>query len=442
MLESLNMRLRFCDRKSARVVIWSAATLCLPWALAGTGPGLQRAHAQGAPAVAVQVAPVVSQTLQEEVSFIATLEPDITTTVGAVVSGRVIRAGVREGDRVSKGKTLLMQLDRTSREIALREAEASVAKARQKWDRLRRGYRLEEVAQRRAEAKEQQALLSRAEQDFHRAEQLYRDDLISLAELQRFQADYLAAREKHDRTLAAQRLAEAGPREEEIGEAEAEFHEARARYDLIVYELDRTALYAPLTGYVVRKHVEVGTWVKQGDPVAELVNLDPVYASGPVGERNVTRLKVGLFAAVSVDALPGESFRGTVTHIVPSADPQSRTFPVKVRIANGEGRLKSGMLARVTVNVGAGRAALLVPKDAVVRRGVDEVVFVAESGKARRVKVQTGRAVQGLMEVFDGALAPGQEVVTVGNESLTEGARIQKNNSPMPSVPQRQNEAH
>jgi multidrug resistance efflux pump len=378
--------------------------------------------------VPVEVAAVVSQTVQEEVSFIATLEPDITTTVGAVVAGRVIRAEVREGDRVVRGKTLLMQIDRTSREIALRAAEASVAKNRERWEGLRRGYRQEEVAQRRAESEEQKAIRSRSEQDFKRGERLYRDDLISLAELERLQSEHLAAKEKHGRTLAALQMAEAGPRREVIAEAEAELREAKARYDLIVYELDRTTLRAPITGFLVRKYVEIGTWVKTGDPIADLVDLNPVYANGPVGERKISLLRKGLAASVVVDALPEQSFAGTGTQIVPRADPQSRTFPVKVRIANEDGRLKSGMLARVTVSVGNKHSVLLVPKDAVVRRGADEVVFVVDNGVAKRVKVKTGRAVQQLMEIQNSGLKPNQEVVIIGNESLTGGAKVRKVN--------------
>ena len=378
--------------------------------------------------VPVEVAAVVSQTVQEEVSFIATLEPDITTTVGAVVAGRVTRAEVREGDRVVRGKTLLMQIDRTSREIALRAAEASVAKNREKWEGLRRGYRQEEVAQRRAESEEQKAIRSRSEQDFKWGERLYRDDLISLAELERLQSEHLAAKEKHGRTLAALQMAEAGPRREVIAEAEAELREAKARYDLIVYELDRTTLRAPITGFLVRKYVEIGTWVKTGDPIADLVDLNPVYANGPVGERKISLLRKGLAASVVVDALPGQSFAGTVTQIVPRADPQSRTFPVKVRIPNEDGRLKSGMLARVTVSVGNRHSVLLVPKDAVVRRGADEVVFVVDNGVAKQVKVKTGRAVQHLMEIHNSGLKPNQEVVIIGNESLTGGAKVRKVN--------------
>ncbi|MCZ6626219.1 MAG: hypothetical protein O7B35_18620, partial [Deltaproteobacteria bacterium] len=97
--------------------------------------GSTRVLAQPSP-VPVEVATVVSRAIQEEVSFIATLEPDVATTVGAVVAGRVIRSDVKEGDRVILGKTILIQLDRTSREIALRETQAAVDKAQQKWEEL------------------------------------------------------------------------------------------------------------------------------------------------------------------------------------------------------------------------------------------------------------------------------------------------------------------
>ncbi len=411
------------DRSITQVLnyLWTGGLICLLLVMLSA----IRVPAQPFP-TPVKVAPVVTQIVEEEVSFIATIEPNITTTAGAVVSGRVVKAEVREGDPVERGKTLLMQIDRTSREIALRAADASVAKNREKWQRLRRGYRLEEVAQRRAESEEQKAILSRTEQDFKRGERLYRDELISLAELERLQSEFRAAKEKHGQTLAALQMAEAGPRREEIAEAEAELREAQARYDLIAYELDRTTLRAPLTGFLVRKYVEVGTWVKTGDPIADLVDLNPVYASGPVGERKISLLQKGLTATVAVDALPGQRFVGMLTQIVPRADPQSRTFPVKVRIANESGRLKSGMLARVMVKVGNGRFGILVPKDAVVRRGVDEVVFVVENGVARQVKVKTGRAVQQLMEIHNSDLKPNQEVVVIGNEGLTGGAKVRK----------------
>ncbi|MDE0028450.1 MAG: efflux RND transporter periplasmic adaptor subunit [Deltaproteobacteria bacterium] len=382
--------------------------------------------------VAVKTAPVQSKAIPEEVSFIGTIEPNVATTAAAVVAGRVAAAGFREGDAVAAGKTVLLQVDRGRREIALRERAAAVARAKKQWDKVREGSRSEEVAQRLAAAKEQEAILQHHERDLERARRLHEGRLISLAEFQKVESDYLAAREKYGSARAALDLTRSGARAEDIAMAEAEHEEARARMDAVAYEIDRSTLRAPISGFIVRKHVDVGDWVNAGEPVADLVDLDPVFASGPVGERKIARLRTGLPANVTLDAFPGEVFSGEVAHIVPQADTRSRSFPVKVRLANARGRLKAGMLARVTVIVSSGEPSVLVPKDAVVRRGPDEVVFVVSNGQAKAVKVSTGRGYRALLEIAGGDLKPGQQVVTLGNEVLRDGAKVQLGNGAGP----------
>lgn len=378
--------------------------------------------------VAVKTAPVESKAIPEEVSFIGTIEANVATTVAAVVAGRVAAADFREGDAVTAGKTVLLQVDRGGRDIALREREAAVARAKKQWEKVQEGSRSEEVAQRLAAAKEQEALLERARRDFERAKRLYDDQLVSLAALQKAESDYVAAREKYGSARAALKLTRSGARAEDIAMAEAEHEGARARLDAVAYEIENSTLRAPISGFIVRKHVDVGDWVNAGAPVADLVDLDPVFATGPVGERKIARLRTGLQATVTLDAFAGEVFPGEIAHIVPQADTRSRSFPVKVRLANAQGRLKAGMLARVTVIVASGAPSVLVPKDAVVRRGPEEMVFVVSNGQAKAVKVRTGRGYRALLEIADGALKPGQQVVTLGNEVLQDGAKVQLGN--------------
>ena len=380
--------------------------------------------------VAVKTAPVQSKAIPQEVSFIGTIEPNVATTVAAVVAGRVSAAGFREGDAVTGGRTVLLQLDRGRREIALRERAAAVARAKKQWEKVREGSRSEEVEQRLAAAKEQEALLERARRDFERAKQLYDDQLVSLAELQKAESDYLAAREKYGSARAALKLTRSGARAEDIAMAEAEHDEARARMDAVSYEIEKSTLHAPISGFIVRKHVDVGDWVNAGEPVADLVDLDPVFAAGPVGERKIALLRPGQSATVALDAFPGEAFSGEVAHIVPQADTRSRSFPVKIRLSNAQGRLKAGMLARIAVVVSSGEPSVLVPKDAVVRRGPDEMVFVVSDGQAKAVKVSTGRGWRAFLEISNGALKPGQQVVTLGNEVLRDGAKVLLGNGP------------
>ena len=409
-----------------------AAAACCALAAVLLAPHTASAQRWGARPTAVKVATVVSKPIPEEVSFIGTIEPNVATTAASVVSGRVASAGFREGDPVTAGKTILLEVDRGRREIALRERAAAVTRAKKQWEKVREGSRSEEVAQRVAGAKEQEAHLRHARRDLERARRLHDDQLISLAEFQKVESDYLAAREKHGSAEAALKLTRSGARDEDIAMAEAGHEEARARLDAVAYEIEKSTLLAPISGFIVKKRVDVGDWVNAGEPVADLVDLDPVFAVGPVGERKIALLRAGLPATVTLDAFPGEVFAGEVARIVPQADTRSRSFPVKVRLSNARGRLKAGMLARVAVIVASGEPSVLVPKDAVVRRGPDELVFVVSNGQAKAVKVSTGRGYRTLLEIADGALKPGQQVVTLGNEVLRDGAKVQFGNGPGP----------
>jgi membrane fusion protein (multidrug efflux system) len=127
---------------------------------------------------------------------------------------------------------------------------------------------------------------------------------------------------------------------------------------------------------------------------------------------------------VTADAYPGQVFSGTVTAIVPGADTGSRAFPVRVTLRNPDARLQAGMFARVSVRTGQGRQGLFVPKDAVVRRGGQEYVFVVDGDTARQVKIEIGALVDGLVEVRARELAPGLKAITLGNEFLQPGMKI------------------
>jgi HlyD family secretion protein len=380
-------------------------------------------HPPGPRVVPVKVATVVERPVAEEVRFIASVEPSVQTTIGAEVAGRVLEMVAREGHRVREG-AVLARLDTGPREIQHREALAAVAKAREELEKLRRGSRDEEVAQRAAEAAEQEALLVRAEQDYERARKLARDSIISVAELQGAESQFRAAQQRHRRAVEALRMAQAGPRREEIAQAEAELAAAEARADRITDEIRRSVIAAPTAGFVVRKRVDIGGWVQPGTPVVDLIALDPAFVTGPVGEREIRRVAVGQSATITVDAYPGATFTGQVTAVVPEANAESRTFPVKVTVPNPDARLKAGMFARVAVRAGEARPGLFVPKDAVVRRAGQELLFLVNSGTVRLVPVETGVEVEDLVQVQGDGLAAGHTVVTLGNEFLQPGMKV------------------
>ncbi len=339
-------------------------------ALTGTLP---RAFAQEQPPVPVEVAPVVERAVDREIQAVGTVEANLYSTVSAEVEGAVARFDLREGDRVEKGQ-VLARLRRTDLEIALKEAQANL--------------------------REKEALFSKAQHDHRRFETLFNEGAVSAAELDRAAASADAAKALKD--------------------------SAEEAFRKIADEIRRTTVIAPFSGYIVKKHVELGQWVDEGGKVADLVDIDIVYVLIPINERDIGKIRMGKAATVTVDTYPGRIFKGRIAYIIPQADISSRNFPVKIRVDNSrEHLLKAGMFARVSIRYGEPRRGLFIPKDAVVPRGRDQVVFVLDTSRVQERRVETGQGLEEMVEVMKGDLKPGQEVVVVGNEVLSDGTPVE-----------------
>jgi RND family efflux transporter MFP subunit len=247
--------------------------------------------------------------------------------------------------------------------------------------------------------------------------------------------------------LAAQadlELAEKGPREEKIVQAEARMETAQEQVNLLNDRLEKFTIEAPFDGYIVAEHTEQGQWIKSGDPVAEVIAIDPIEVTVSVPQSDIAGLQAAVAefagreqaapAGVRVDALGAETYPGQIVRVVPQADLRSRTFPVKVQLPNPiEGRshkLKAGMLAHVTLPIGAAAPGTLVPKDALVLGGGQSRVFVVVTDPqskmqiAKEVLVETGLSEGDWIEVR-GDVQKGQQVVVRGNERIRDGQPVE-----------------
>ncbi len=154
-----------------------------------------------------------------------------------------------------------------------------------------------------------------------------------------------------------------------------------------------------------------------------MVDLSHVQVEIPLPERYVNEVTRGDSVTVRFDAVPLMEFTGTIFSIVAQANPETRTFPVKIDIPNPEGRMKSGMFSRITLDVGRPYQAMLVLKDAVVLRGGAEFVIVVNEGTVTQVPVESGQHVDHSVEVT-GDLSEGMTVVVQGNERLFTGQQV------------------
>jgi membrane fusion protein (multidrug efflux system) len=241
------------------------------------------------------------------------------------------------------------------------------------------------------------------------------------AELDQAQADLGLAKANYDRatTLFAQKTGTARA----VDEASAALNATRARMALAQAQLAKTTIHAPFAGHVGLRRFSVGDVLSPGQELANLVALDPIKVDFRVPETRLPAIAPGQTLDLTVDALPGRSFRGTVYAIDPLVEAQGRAILLRARVPNPDGALRPGLFARVNLIVTTRQGAILVPEQAIVPVGDRQTVFKVVDGKASAIDVKLGIRRNGKAEVVEG-LKPGDQIVTAGQLKLRDGAPV------------------
>ena len=207
---------------------------------------------------------------------------------------------------------------------------------------------------------------------------------------------------------------------------EAATHVAASRASLALEQMHDTRLVSPISGVVVRRGIDVGEIVGPGAPVFTVVALDPVTIRVGIPEAQIALIHRGSKAVVSVPALAGNPFPAHVTMIGVSADPASRTYPVKLEIPNPGHLLLPGMIAEAQISGSRMVRALTLPGEAVVRDAEGAtmvfIYFPAEQRVYRR-RVTVGSPIDREIEITEG-LQPGELVVIGGQERMRDGMSV------------------
>ncbi len=374
----------------------------------------------------------VDAVLQEEdvvptIELVGTVMPVRRSTIGSAVDGRVSTFEVDAGQRVADGETLATLLPNTIRiEIVGAKAELDVRIA--ELEEMQNGARPEELAQAEAQLASAKAIESFAKSKFERLARLSGSaGALSVEELDSARSIFDSAEQRRLEAESALALLKEGTRVEQIKQAEAKRDVQQQVVNLLTDREAKYTLRSPFDGYVVREFTEKGAWVRQGDPVAEVIDISEVEIEVAVPEQALPFLTLETKVLVTINAFPGRAITGTLSRVVPDADLRARTFPVKVRVANdvddAVNLIRPGMLARVHLPSGKATSGTTVSKDAVVINGARKTVYKVVDQKALVVPVEI---VFGSSNRFlvTGDLKNGDLVVTRGNERLRPDAEV------------------
>lgn len=188
-----------------------------------------------------------------------------------------------------------------------------------------------------------------------------------------------------------------------------------------------STISSPLTGVVTARNFESGDLFAQA-PILHIMQINQLKVKANISEQFFTTVKVGQKVTIETDLFPGEMFEGKVSRINPALDAATRTFGVEITIPNAKERLRPGMFARATFNMGE-RESVMIPDQALQKQvgSSERYVYVIKDGVAEYRFVKDGRRVGNLIEITDG-LQAGEEVATTSFTHLMTGKKVEIKN--------------
>lgn len=247
-----------------------------------------------------------------------------------------------------------------------------------------------------------------------------------LAEMDRFQLDQSALQLKNTETELGrlrQLFGEGGVSQSDFESIELSYNVAKTAYDNLE---QNTILRSPISGVVTARNYDRGDMYNMSQPLFTVQQITPVKILVGISESDYTKVKKGDKVSLTVDALPGSSFTGTVVRLHPTMDAATHTFNVEVQVRNEKRELRPGMYARVTVNFGENQS-VVIPDSAVVKMqgsGVRSVYVLESDGTVSLRNVTLGRHLDGRYEILEG-LEEGETIVIKGQSALKSGIKVE-----------------
>jgi membrane fusion protein, multidrug efflux system len=392
----------FIDLQTAALVC-----ACLFLTACSKAPTAQ-ARPGGDAAVAVQVEQVREESIRRAIDVVGTLAAEDEVTISAEAEGRVERLLADLGDRVRAGQVLL-ELDREKSQYNLDQQKATLARALASYGAADPDHL--PAMERTPEVQKAQAELVQAQQAFKRAEELSRRQLVSRQTL-----------DDADATLRAREAGHASALQN-AKNLRADIDASNAGVRLAERQLRDGSIRAPFDGYVQKRLVALGEYVKTQSPVMSVVRVNPLKVTAEIPERMTPWVKVGQPVQLQVDAYPDKAISGKISRISPAVNTSTRAFSFEAQVPNDDALLKPGTFARVHIESGQVDRVLTVPFKALqYRYGVNRV-FVVVAGRLASRELTIGERIGDQVEVIAGVKA-GEPVAISDVDRLVDGTGV------------------
>ena len=342
---------------------------------------------QAATKAPVKVAVVKRGPVQSWISLTGTLLPIRESRVGAKVAGRIAEVFVDEGDAVNEGDALF-KLEQRDFLLAKNQAKHNLDAAE-------------------ANLNAAKINLANARREFKRLKGLRASNAVSQQEFDTASDAFEAARAS-------------------VKVAEASVDVARDALEMVEHNLAESTVRSPISGHIARRNINVGELVSPVSPAPCFYVVDDSVCKVEAHLPDTKQSSVSMAQEVgmTVDGVPARTFLGEITHIGGTIDPLSRTLTIRARVANPDGVLRPGALARLKILCEERKKVVTAPIRCVVKRNGSPTVFVVSSGVTVARRVTLGLSGDEEVEIIDG-LVPDDLVVIDGTESLEDGMAVE-----------------
>jgi RND family efflux transporter MFP subunit len=310
----------------------------------------------------VLVTTPIKGSIDQLLSFTGETRPILESFAAADVSGPVIQILVQNGDKV-KAKQALAKIDPVRFSIALEQMQANLEIAKQ-------------------EVKE-------IERNFKRNKKLYDKNAITQKTFDRVETELIRAK--------------------------SVLKQASANYDKAKLDLERCVVRSPIDGYFVDRNLEVGQAMARGQNMGRVINLDYIFVDANIPETEIQNIKIGQKCLIE------EKYTGTVAHINLNAD-RSRSFQVKIKVQNPELYFKANMFVKGQITLKSYQDIPLVPSQTIRNEKGKPYIYIVEKDEAQKLSVEIV-AQKGEYSYLT-PVSFGQQIVTVGQDNLTEKAKV------------------
>ncbi len=370
-----------------------------------------------------------TEALTSAPTYTGSTEPIRTVSLRSQVEGQLLGLNVDVGDFVKQGQ-IVAQLDDEILRTQLNEAEAELLALRSEVARSN-----SQVSNARAQVESARLELAQAQADSQRQQRLLKEGAIASQTAQQAQTE---ARTAAQALRAAQE--QVSTEQQAVAAAQGR---VVAQQAVVAQEQKRrsyTRLVAPIAGIVLQRLQEPGDLIQPGNEVLQIADFSRIQVRVEVSDKELGNIRVGQQVSVKLDAFPQETLNGQVTRIYPAADSTARLIPLEVVIPNSNGRIGSGLLARVSF-INSNQESVVVPQSALggqgsrgaAQQGEQEqsktgTVFVVTQeveGKAKVAArpVTLGDRADGKVEVISG-LKVGERYVTASSKPLKNGETV------------------